>query len=65
MSGFELVKQNRFAKNSENSKGKCCRRRKVFAKCVEKFANHFMENAKSLTKDIQQEFNRGCSKGLK
>ena len=50
MSGFELVKRNRFAKNSENCEGKCCRRRKMFAKYVEKFANHFMENAKSLTK---------------
>ena len=39
MSGFELVKQNRFAKNSENCEGKCSRRRKMFAKYVEKFAN--------------------------
>ena len=48
--GFELVKQNQFAKNSEHSKEKCCCRWNMFAKNVEKFVNHFMENAKSLTK---------------
>ena len=73
--GFKLVKQNWFAKKSEHSEEKCCYRWKMFAENVEKFANHFMENAKSLIKfweliwvNMYHEsliINRRYSKGLK
>ena len=75
-SGFELVKQDWFAKNSEHSEEKCSHRQKMFSKNVEKFADHFMENAKNLIKfwelvwahmyhEYLLLFNRGYSKVLK